>query len=87
MNQLISDGKLESLQLLSQEYLKNTFDDVRFGFHNNSRGIFGACGPAEMLHLVHTGWWFKNIVEESFLCAGWLREQRREGLQQTLCAD
>ena len=67
VNRLVSDGKLESLQLLSQQYLKHASDDVRFGFHNN-RCIFGAC-PAEMLHLVLIGW-FKNVVESFFMQAG-----------------
>ena len=46
---------LKSLQLQSQNYLKNGFDGVRFGMHNN-RGIFGAC-PGEMLHLISLGWY------------------------------
>ena len=67
VNQLVCDGKLESLQLLLQQYWKKAFDDVRFGFHTN-RGIFGAC-PAQMLHLVLIGW-FKNVVESFFVQAG-----------------
>jgi hypothetical protein len=42
------------LKLLSQSYLKNGFDDVQFGTHDQ-RGIFGAC-PGEMLHLISLGW-------------------------------
>ena len=46
--------------MLSQSYLKNGFDEVRFGQHN-PRGIFGAC-PGEMLHLTSLGW-FKYCLE------------------------
>ncbi|KAI2511185.1 hypothetical protein MHU86_3150 [Fragilaria crotonensis] len=48
------------LKMLSQNYLKNGFDEVRFGQHNQ-RGIFGAC-PGEMLHLISLGW-FKYCLE------------------------
>jgi hypothetical protein len=54
MDALVCKGSTNQLQLLSQNYLKNGFADVRFGLHNQ-RGIFGAC-PGEMLHLVSLGW-------------------------------
>jgi hypothetical protein len=45
---------------LSQNYLRNGFDEVHFGQYNR-RGIFGAC-PGEMLHLVSLGW-FKYCLQ------------------------
>jgi len=52
---------------MSQQYLKNAFDNVRFGLHND-RGIFGAC-PGEILHLILIGW-FKNVVDSFFIQIG-----------------
>ena len=60
INKLVACGNLEGLKSLSQNYLKNGFDMVRFGFHNK-RGVFGAC-PGEMLHLISLGW-FKYLLE------------------------
>ncbi len=60
INKLVRRGDTETLKSLSQNYLKNGFDKVRFGQHNN-RGIFGAC-PGEMLHLISLGW-FKYCLD------------------------
>ena len=60
INKLVQWGDTEMLKSLSQNYLKNGFDKVRFGLHNN-RGIFGAC-PGEMLHLISLGW-FKYCLD------------------------
>jgi hypothetical protein len=60
INKLVKRGDLETLKFLSQNYLKNGFDQVQFGQHND-RGIFGAC-PGEMLHLISLGW-FKFYLE------------------------
>jgi hypothetical protein len=60
INKLVERGDLETLKSMSQNYLKNGFNQVRFGQHND-RGIFGAC-PGEMLHLISLGW-FKYCLE------------------------
>ena len=60
INRLVRRGNLHGLKEMSQNYLRNGFDKVRFGLHND-RGIFGAC-PGEMLHLVSLGW-FKYCLE------------------------
>ena len=60
INKLVERGDTNKLKSLSQNYLKNGFDDVRFGQHSK-RGIFGAC-PGEMLHLVSLGW-FKYCLD------------------------
>jgi hypothetical protein len=60
INKLVRNGNTMQLKMLSQNYLKNGFDEVRFGQHNQ-RGIFGAC-PGEMLHLISLGW-FKYCLE------------------------
>jgi hypothetical protein len=60
INKRVERGDVVGLQSLSQNYLKNGFDCVRFGQHNK-RGIFGAC-PGEMLHLISLGW-FKYCLE------------------------
>jgi hypothetical protein len=52
---------------MSQNYLKNGFEGVRFGMHNK-RGIFGAC-PGEMLHLISLGW-FKYCLQAFSVQAG-----------------
>ena len=67
INKLVSNRDTIRLKLLSQNYLKNGFDDVRFGQHNQ-RGIFGAC-PGEMLHLISLGW-FKYCLEAFSAQAG-----------------
>ena len=68
INKLVRNGRETiRLKLLSQSYLKNGFDDVRFGKHNH-RGIFGAC-PGEMLHLISLGW-FKYCLEAFAAQAG-----------------
>ena len=54
VNTLVAKQDLNALQAMSQKYLHNAFDSVRFGAHNN-RGIFGAC-PGEVLHMVSLGW-------------------------------
>jgi Plavaka transposase len=60
INRLVRHGDLHALKDMSQNYLCNGFNKVRFGLHND-RGIFGAC-PGEMLHLVSLGW-FKYCLE------------------------
>lgn len=60
INKLVERGHFDGLKSLSQNYLTNGFETVRFGFHNK-RGIFGAC-PGEMLHLISLGW-FKYLLE------------------------
>ena len=64
---LVQKAKTHELKLLSQNYLKNGFAEVRFGLHNR-RGIFGAC-PGEMLHLISLGW-FKYCLEAFSAQAG-----------------
>jgi hypothetical protein len=56
--------QLKQLQDISQNCLKNGLDGVRFGQHNNKRGIFGA-SPGEILHLIHLGE-FKYIIKSFF---------------------
>jgi hypothetical protein len=67
VNRMVRHRRLDSLSSSSQQYLKNAFDDIRFGFHNR-RGIFGAC-PGEILHMVLLGW-FKYAIESFFVQAG-----------------
>lgn len=63
INKMVRDQNIAALKANSQQYLKNAFDNVRFGLHND-RGIFGAC-PGEILHLILIGW-FKNVVDSFF---------------------
>ena len=67
INRLVNSGNLWGLQGISQNYLSNGFNKVRFGLHND-RGIFGAC-PGEILHLVSLGW-FKYCLEAFSTQAG-----------------
>ena len=67
INRLVACSDTNELQLLSQNYLRNGFDEVRFGLHNK-RGIFGAC-PGEMLHLISLGW-FKYCLQAFSAQAG-----------------
>ena len=67
INRLVRSGDLEGLKDMSQNYLSNGFNQVRFGQHND-RGIFGAC-PGEMLHLISLGW-FKYCLEAFAAQAG-----------------
>jgi len=67
VNRLVRSRDLNGLQAMSQNYLANGFDQVRFGQHNN-RGIFGAC-PGEMLHVISLGW-FKYCLEAFAAQAG-----------------
>ena len=67
INKLVRDQNTSALKAMSQQYLKNAFDNVRFGLHND-RGIFGAC-PGEILHLILIGW-FKNVVDSFFIQIG-----------------
>jgi hypothetical protein len=64
---MVQHRRLDSLSSSSQQYLKNAFDDIRFGFHNCCC-IFGAC-PGEILHMVLLGW-FKYEIESFFVQAG-----------------
>ena len=63
INQLVRNFQYKQLQAMSQNWLKNGLDGVRFGMHNK-RGIFGA-SPGEILHLIHLGE-FKYIIESFF---------------------
>ena len=67
INKLVRDQNTSALKAMSKQYLKNAFDNVRFGLHND-RGIFGAC-PGEILHLILIGW-FKNVVDSFFIQIG-----------------
>jgi hypothetical protein len=67
LDSLIRKGLLGDLQSMSQQYLKNGFEGVRFGAHNK-RGIFGAV-PGEMLHLISLGW-FKYCLQAFAAQAG-----------------
>ena len=67
INRLVCKSDTDQLQLLSQNYLRNGFDEVHFGQYNR-RGIFGAC-PGEMLHLVSLGW-FKYCLQAFSAQAG-----------------
>ena len=60
VDSLVQRGLTGKLQSMSQNYLKNGFEGVRFGMHNK-RGIFGAC-PGKMLHLISLGW-FKYCLQ------------------------
>jgi hypothetical protein len=83
INRMVRSKQLDNLGLISQQYLKNAFDDVRFGSHN-TRGIFGAC-PGEILHLVLLGW-FKYTIESFFVQAG-TKDSDTVKLYHTLCHD
>lgn len=83
INRLVRGQQIENLALISQQYLKNAFDDVRFGSHN-TRGIFGAC-PGEMLHLVLLGW-FKYTIQSFFVQAG-TKDSDQHKFYHTLCHD
>ena len=50
---LIDDRNLEGLRLLSQQDIKNSLYEIRFGAHD-SQGVHGAC-PMEMLHALLLG--------------------------------
>ena len=67
VDSLVQRGLTGKLQSLSQDYLKNGFEGVRFGMHNK-RGIFGAC-LGEMLHLISLGW-FKYCLQAFSAQAG-----------------
>lgn len=67
VDSLVQRGLTAELQSMSQNYLKNGFEGVRFGMHNK-RGIFGAC-PGEMLHLISLGW-FKYCLQAFSVQAG-----------------
>jgi hypothetical protein len=67
INKLVRDQDIPALKAMSQQYLKNAFDNVRFGLHND-RGIFGAC-PGEILHLILI-WWFRNVIDSFFIHIG-----------------
>ena len=47
---------------MSQTYLKNGSEGVRFGSMHNQRGIFGACPPDKILHLISLSW-FKYCLQ------------------------
>ena len=67
VDSLVQKGLTGELQSMSQNYLKNGFEGVRFGAHNK-RGIFGAC-PGEMLHLISLAW-FKYCLQAFSAQAG-----------------
>ena len=74
---LVSAGNVDALHALSQNYINNGFNKVRFGQHN-ARGIFGAC-PGEILHLITLGW-FKYCLESFSRQAGGLQRRARSRL-------
>jgi hypothetical protein len=63
---LMNNQDTDALQQMSQHYLANGFDRVRFG--DRKRGIFGAV-PGEILHLVLLGW-FTYTMEAFIAQAG-----------------
>jgi hypothetical protein len=63
INKLVRDQDIPALKTMSQHYLKNAFDNVRFGLHND-RGIFGS-SPGEILHLILIGW-FRIVIDSFF---------------------
>ncbi|KAI2508835.1 hypothetical protein MHU86_5569 [Fragilaria crotonensis] len=83
---LVREGDVESLRALSQNYVVNGFNKVRFGQHN-ARGIFGAC-PGEILHLITLGW-FKYCLESFAHQAGAKKGKKSAALEHydALCAD
>jgi hypothetical protein len=83
INRMVRGKQIDNLGLISQQYLKNAFDDVRFGSHN-TRGIFGAC-PGEILHLVLLGW-FKYTIQ-SFLVQAGVKDSDQHKAFNTLCHD
>jgi hypothetical protein len=80
---MVRGKQIDNLGLISQHYLKNAFDDVRFGSHN-TRGIFGAC-PGDFLHLVLLGW-FKYTIQ-SFLVQAGVKDSDQHKAYNTLCHD
>jgi hypothetical protein len=74
------------LRALSQNYIKNGLNKVRFGQHN-ARGIFGAC-PGEILHLITLGW-FKYCLESFSRQAGAKKGKKSGALERydALCAE
>jgi hypothetical protein len=78
IKRLVDRVDLDRLKLQSQNYLKNGFDNVRFGMHND-RGIFGAC-PGEMLHLISLGW-FKYCLDAFTYQAGGRKGNKSVALQ------
>jgi hypothetical protein len=83
INRMVRGKQINNLALISQQYLKNAFDDVRFGSHN-TRGIFGAC-PGEILHLILLGW-FKYTIQSFFVQAG-PKDSDTHKFYHTLCHD
>ena len=82
INKLVRDQDIPALKAMSQQYLKNAFDNVRFGLHND-RGIFGAC-PGEILHLILIGW-FRNVIDSFFIQIG--KDSLKAQLYDTLLHD
>ena len=66
LKRLMNNQDTDALQEMSQHYLANGFDRVRFG--DRKRGIFGAV-PGEILHLVLLGW-FTYTMEAFIAQAG-----------------
>jgi hypothetical protein len=83
---LVNAGDVDSLRALSQNYIKNGLNKVRFGQHN-ARGIFGAC-PGEILHLITLGW-FKYCLESFSRQAGAKKGKKSGALERydALCAE
>jgi hypothetical protein len=67
IQKLVEKGKLDRLQAISQQNIKNTWYKVRF-HRANDRGIYGTC-PSEMLHAVLLGI-FKYLREIFFKYMG-----------------
>ena len=66
IKQLVRNRRMTELQELSQHFLSNGCDNLRFA--NPQRGIFGAV-PGEILHVILLGW-FKYTIEAFLAQAG-----------------
>jgi hypothetical protein len=83
LNRMVQHRRLDSLSSSSQKYLKNAFDNVRFGFHNR-HVTFGAC-RGKILHIVLLGW-FTYAIELFFVQAG-SQSSETAKLYNKLCHD
>ena len=67
IRELVENNNVAKLKKLSQQNIKNAFDDVRFGLHSD-QGIHGAC-PMELLHHILLGI-FKYCRDQFFIQIG-----------------
>jgi hypothetical protein len=68
INRLVQLGDLADLKAMLQNYLRNSFNQVCFGQHNDM-GIFGAC-PGEILYLISLGCFISYSLKEFITWAG-----------------